>query len=328
MKSCPSCGRKIEGSFCPVCFCSLQHKKRLQNRQLLLRLLWKGAAACGTAVLVFLILPGAQPALPVQVDTGMSTAPRPSELETTSISTATGASAASSTTFASMVAAATTGTTTSFREMTAYPSVAITPEEEVQRVLKEKLGGDFRQTDSSYGLLEDWADIPLGYTAEEIANEIISHLYYNEEVARLRLNGQPPFYYVRKSSDFDEIARGGQTYEVFYGYPPASCEPKPIGDALLDMVEQALPGGNRLEEPPTWPKEKIFNKYWTAGYQHFSTPSGLTVEQQQQAFVSTVTSCILANANPTQDHYDWTGWYMGTDEQGNHHFTFWYGHER
>lgn len=324
MKSCPSCGRRIEGSFCPVCFCSLQHKKRLQNRRLLLRLLWKGAAACGAAVLVFLILPGGQPALPVQVDTGMSTAPRPSEPETTFTSTAMGASAASFTTFASTVAAATTGTTTSFRETTAYPSVAITPEEEVQRVLKEKLGGDFRQTNSPYGLLEYWADIPLGYTAEEIANEIISHLYYNEEVARLRLNGQPPFYYV-KANDYKY---GEQKYDIGLGYPPASCEPKPFGDTLLDMVEQALPGGNRLEEPPTWTKEKIFDKYWTAGYQHFSVPSGLTVEQQQQAFVSTVASCILANANPSQDHYDWTGWYMGTDEQGDHHFTFWYGHEK
>lgn len=321
MHICPQCGREINEGFCPVCFLSLHRKRKMRNRRLWLRLIVTVCMAAFAAGLLGIlaskqVFTGSLPIVPIEsAGTSFSTSAIPDE--TTAVRTEP------TTIRTTPPPVATTKTSAKTAATTRYPLVTQAPEAEVQRILEEKLDGIFRRKDTPYGLFQTDEILPLGYTAKEVADALVTKLCSCWE-QKLWLDGQPPYYYVARSLVYG--GSGSQGYAVYFGYPPTECETEEFSSStVLELVEQALPnGGTRFEIPLLTANEAALNKYHSIGRFRSCIPKDATEEYIQDYFIP---DAIRSLTNPGAPYnLEWAGWYMGADKDGNHHFAFWHAY--
>lgn len=293
----------------------------MRNRRLLLRLTVTVCMAAVAAGLLGILVSkqvftGSPPIVPIEsAGTSFSTSAIPNE---------TAAARTELTTIRTTPpSVATTKTSAQTTTATRYPLVTEAPEAEVQRILEEKLAGAFRRKDNPYGLFQTYEILPLGYTAEEVADVLVAKLYscWKQD---LWLDGQPPYYYVTRSLVYG--GSGSQGYDVYFGYPPTECETGEFSSrAVLDMVEQALPnGGTRFKIPLLTTNEAALKKYHSIGRFNSCIPKNAAEEYIRDRFIPDAVNSL---PNPGVSYnLEWAGWYMGADKDGNHHFAFWYAY--
>lgn len=293
----------------------------MRNRRLWLRLT---VAVCMAAVAVSLlgilaskqVFTGSLPIVPIEgAGTSFSTSAIPNETtaartEPTAIRT-------------TPPSVATTKTSAQTTAATRYPLVTEAPEAEVQRILEEKLDGIFRRKDTPYGLFQTEEILPLGYTAEEVADALVTKLCSCWE-QELWLDGKPPYYYVARS--LVSGGSGSQGYAVYFGYPPTECETEEFSSStILEAVEQALPnGGTRFEMPLLTANEAALNKYHSIGHFKFCIPKNAEEAYIREYFMPQVIGGLTNPGAPY--NLEWAGWYMGADKDGNHYFAFWHAY--